>query len=342
MLIETDFTESVVLPSRSGPVKEMLSVIDTDTWTKVRINSSSLSIIQECPRKAKYLLHDKWRGSVESPAQLFGSAIHKGLEVFYTGRYEDRKMPSLETMELMSFGHKVDGENEDLLLKATRAFIDKAQPLQQVPETDKRSIQNGVWLLYNYFKTYINDPYVAYSDDSGPFVERPFSFILWTEPSLQIEYFGTIDLIVKNLDTGNIVVCDHKTTSVVGSDFFNRLKPNHQYTGYLMGADSCFNIRTDSFMVNCLQVKEKPKTARGTPPHFPRQITTRDNADKCEFIEAVVYNVKSYLNMRDRSQWPLGHVNTCATYGGCGFLNVCSVPPAVRNSILQNRFVKGE
>lgn len=341
MLIEADFTESVLLPSRTGPVKEMLSVIDADDWTKVKINSSSLSIIQECPRKAKYLLKDKWRGSVESPAQLFGTAIHKGLETFYSGKYEDRKMPLLETMELMSFGHKVDGEEEDLLLKATRAFVNKAQPLNQVPETDKRSIQSGVWLLYNYFKTYLNDPYVVYSDDSGPFVERQFSFILWTEARLQIEYFGTIDLIMKNLDTGNIIVCDHKTTSVVGVDFFNRLKPNHQYTGYLMGADSCFNIKTDSFMVNCLQVKEKPKTARGTPPSFPRQITTRDNADKCEFMESVVYNVKNYLNMRDSGHWPIGHVNTCAMYSGCQFLNVCSAPPSLRNTILNNRFVGG-
>lgn len=338
-IIDVNLSESFVSIPKSSAPKEMLSVRVEDGKTYVRINSSSLSIIQECQRKAKYSLFEKWKSENESPATLFGSAIHKALEVFYTGRFDERKIPQLEQMELMSYGHKVEGEEADLLLRATRAFIEKAKPLEALPETDKRSIQNGVYTLWHYFRAYLDDPYVAYVDESGPFVERQCNFILYDKPELQIEYFGTIDLVVRHSQTGELLVCDHKTSSVVGSEFYNRLKPNHQYTGYLMGAHE-MGIKTDSFLVNCIQVKEKPKTSRGSPPHFPRQVTTRDFDDYTEFSIAVYEAVQLYLKTMQEDAWPIGHTNACATYGGCHYLPICSAPKSMRENILKAKFTQ--
>ncbi len=342
MKISVDLSDSSPEIPRVGPPKEMLSVTKlTDGGTKVRINSSSLSLIQECLRKTKYRLVDKWTSETESPATIFGTAIHKALEVFYYGTPDERKLPKLEDMELMSYGHRVDGDEDDLLLRATRAFVLKGERLRMLPESDKRSVQNGVYILWHYFKAYLNDPYVAYVDDSGPFVERPFSFTLLDTPTFVIEYFGTIDLIVRHLDTSEKLVADHKTSSVVGNEFYARIKPNHQYTGYLMGAKRAFGLDINSFLVNCVQVKEKPKTSRGTPPHFPRQITTRDEYDYREFVQAVYRAATSYLEELEMVRaWPLGHVNACASYGGCTFLSVCSAPNSLRENILKSKFIQ--
>lgn len=330
------------LTKKSAP-KEMLSVsVLPDGRRKVKINSSSLQLLQECPRKSLYLLKEKWRAENESPATAFGTAIHKALEVFYSEPSEERILPKLEDMEIMSYGHEIPHEKEQLLLRATRAFVAKAEPLKELPETDKRSIQNGVYTLWHYFRAYLSDPYVAYEDEEGPFTERKFSFTLYEDFDLVIEYFGTIDLIVRHITTGEILVADHKTSSVVGPEFYNRLKPNHQYTGYLMGAQKVFGLKTNSFMVNCIQVKERPKTSRGTPPHFPRQVTTRTVTDYKEFLETVLFYVKIYLDATQSGNFPLGPTNACATYGGCSFLSVCSAPIELRETILQSKFTKGE
>lgn len=342
MKVEVDLTETSPILIRAEAPKEMLSVTKNERGqTVVRINSSSLGVIQECMRKARYTLHDKWRAEDENPATLFGSAIHKALEVFYAGNPTERKLPSLVDMELMSYGHAVAGEHQDLLLKATRAFIQKAEPLKALPETNKRSIQTGVWLLWHYFQAYLNDPYVAYIDEKGPFVERNVSFVLHENEHLRVEYFGTIDLIVRHTGTGELLVCDHKTSSVVGNDFYNRLKPNHQYTGYLLAARESCGVNTKSFLVNCLQVKERPKTARGIAPHLPRQVTTRDEADFEEFKDSVMDAVRSYLGAINTRTWPIGHVNACTTYGGCQYLAICAAPRQMRDNILAAKFVRG-
>lgn len=336
-IINPQLDEAVfVLPKQP---KEMLSVSQlADGRTLVRINSSSLSIIQECLRKSHYSLNERWIGQTESPATLFGSAIHKALEVFYLGDPAERILPKFEDLEPLAFGEKSD---DRLIARATAAFVEKAKPLDPLPPGDKRSIPNGIWILWHYFKSFIDDPYVAHRDEDGrPYVEKSFTFTLHEDETLKIDYFGTIDLIVKHQTTGDILVCDHKTSSIVGVDFYNRLKPNHQYSGYLLGARS-LGVKTDSFLVNCLQVKAKPKTARGEAPHFPRQVTTRDPGDYEEFRAAVVSGVQNYLRGRQSGIWPLGHVNACAIYGGCSYLQVCSAPDSLRENILKSKFTKG-
>lgn len=337
-LVSVDFSESG--PLLSLPVvapKRMISVSTEGGRTKVQINSSSLGVIQECLRKSQYLLHEKWRPTEEAPATLFGSAIHKALEVFYRGSMEERVLPDLGDLEFMAYGNSLPDESP-LLVRATRAFIEKAQPLSPLPDTDKRSIPNGVWILHNYYKAFLNDPYVAYVDEMGPFVEKEFSFILHESDNLTIEYFGTIDLVVQHVQTKELMVLDHKTASMVGNDFFNRLKPCHQYCGYILGAKRAFGLNTDSLIINCLEVKARPKTSRGSPPSFPRQITTRDADDYQEFTEAVVTSVISYLSSLGSSVWPIGHVNACAMYGGCTYLAVCSAPKSLRSNVLGSKF----
>lgn len=322
-------------------VKEMLSVTETNGVTRVKINSSSLALIQECMRKSLYSLKEKWTSAEEPSATVYGSAIHRALEIFYKGNPSERKLPSLEQLELMSFGNRLENEESDLLLRAFRGFLEKASALTILPAEDKHSLQSGAYLLWNYFKSYIDDPYVAYVDDRGPFVEREFTFRLFSAPSLEIDYFGTIDLVVQNIHTGAILVADHKTTSIVGNAFYNRLKPNHQYTGYLLGARTIFGLKTNEFFVNALQKKAKPVKPATPGPHFPRQITSRDESDYEEFRDTVVTAVVSYLAALKSGVWPLGHVAVCASYGGCRYLSVCSAPKSMRKNILDAKYKKG-
>lgn len=339
MNVHVDMTEvSVLIPALP---KEMISVRKLDDGRRlVRINSSSLDVIQNCMRKAQLLLHEGWKPEVEGPALTFGSAIHAALEVYYQGKIEERTVPSLEDLERMTYGH---GVPDSLCTRAFAAFMKKAEPLSALPEGDKRHPLNGAWILWNYFKAYKDDPYVCYVDEEGPFVERGFSFVLHSDSEKVIELFGTIDIVFWHIDTGRRLPGDHKTTSSFGfgdSNYFDREKPNHQYTGYLMGAREVFGVESSEFCVNVVEVKAKPKTARGTPPSFPRQITSRSKEDFAEFTEVVVDSVSRYLRAMDTGIWPLGPVGACNSYGSCQYRQVCSAPPSLRNNILTSKFKK--
>jgi hypothetical protein len=337
-LVNIELGESALLIPCKKP-KEMLTVREADGVTYVKINSSSLQLIQECLRKSRYALLEKWKPEGESPALTFGTAIHKALEIYYRGDVADRKLPSLSDLEALAFNAPTD--DLGLIERAVAGFVEKAQPLAQLPDSDKRSILNGIWILHSYFKAYLEDPYVAYVDDHGPFVEREFTLKIYSSANLVIELFGTIDFAFRHIANGNIVVGDHKTTSSFGfgdSSYFDRERPNHQYTGYLLGAREVFGIATTEFIVNVVEVKARPKTAKAKGVSFPRQVTSRNDEDFEEFRETVVYEVKRYLEARASGIWPLGPVASCNSYGACTYKQVCSAPKSLRQNILASKF----
>ncbi len=322
--------------------KEMMQVSKlVDGRTFVRINSSSLSILQECPRKAQLLIGRGLVAKTESPATVFGSAIHAAMETFYLGERSERRLPTnyMSKMELMSYGNTLPEELDHLIYRATRAFISAAEPLAHLSEDNKRSIQNGVWTLGHYFKAYITDPFVVLKDASGkPMVERRVEYEIYADDALVINCFGTIDVVLENVNNGNIIVCDHKTSSMVRSGFYNRLKPNDQYTLYLLGCREDLKLDTNMFMVNCLEVKAKPKTARGSAPSFPRQTTPRSEEDYTDFRRTVVSKVKEYLFYLHDNFFPRGTTNACAMYAGCQYLEVCSANSVIRENIIAANF----
>jgi len=338
MIISPDLGQTS-LDIEKGPTKEMLSV-RSDSVGKyyVRINSSSLSVIQTCARKSQYALSWGLKSKTQSPATLFGSAIHKALECFYSLPREMRILPrdfAKQTDLLIPQGAEAAKlAASHPLYACIDAFLCKALPLRVLPDSDKRSLSAGVWSLTHYFTTYVDDPFVVRTDASGPITERFCEAVLHDSDELQITYFGTIDCVLENSHSGVVLPCDHKTTSILGSDFYTRLNPNAQYSGYIFLAQQCLGIETDSFLVNALQVKPRPTTARGTPPNFVRQVTKRTPDDIAEFKESVVHSVRSYLSSLINNTWPLGDVNACSMYGGCTFHNICSAPRSLRSDVI--------
>ena len=337
-LITPDFGQ-VLKRDASIAKKEMLRVDKIDGKTIVYINSSSLSIIQSCPRKSYYLLERKLKSNIESPALVFGSAIHKALEVFYSTPPSDREMPDKFEERAHLLAHNPEADFGDHpFYKAIRAFVMAGQSLLSLPDTDKRSIVSGVWILGHYFQTYIRDEFTVYHDDQGPVTERTFVLKIMDHPTFEINIFGTIDLVLRNEITKELFPADHKTSSTMGTEFLNRIKPNHQYTGYIMGAQQVLGIDCEKFMVNGIQVKPIPKTSRGTPPNFTRQITSRNEDDITEYLVVINEAVFNYLRWKKDDVWPLGPVDSCAHFGGCQFLDVCSSPKNIRNNILEGKY----
>src|SRR3990167_11384 len=201
--IVPDFTEVAPVIAAPKDLKEMLSVSkDEGGRTVVKINSSSLSLIQTCARKSFYKLHQNLRAKTESPALTAGKAIHKALEIFYSHGSRERTMPVRfkENVALQAYGQlPQDVIDSHYFYSAVTEMMKVAEPLRALPESDKRSIPNLAWLLTRYFEVYLLDPYVAHLDADGkPYVERRFEFELYADQSLVVIVFGTIDIVLRN------------------------------------------------------------------------------------------------------------------------------------------------
>lgn len=330
---------------RAGPasaVKQMLTVTRGDNGRAlVKLNSSSLSILQTCPRKAFYLLNQNWRSRAVSPPLVFGQAIHAAMEVFYGVPRADREEvpPNFEDeAALLAHGHPV--QSDSYYYRAVQAFVKVGEPLRMLPDMDTRSLASGIWTLGHYFRRYWNDEYVVFCDEQGPVVERTFSARFLEADTFDVDMFGTIDMVLQNLATSEVLPGDHKTSSRMGMEFLNRIKPNHQYTGYLWGAKHTLGLQTENFLVNGIQVKQAfgVKGNSLPPPNFTRQITRRTEQDFDEFRDVVEHWVRAYLQHCESGVWPLGTVDACSSWGGCSLLEVCSAPNVLRQNILEAKF----
>lgn len=329
MLIEAPHT----LGKRSK--KEMLSIaFETDsvlhrTRPVVRINSSSLELIQLCKRKADYVLNREFSSNEENAATLFGSAIHKALETWYCSSREDRRSdlsscPGFEPVA-NSAGHDCGK------CRAMRSFHAVAGPLNTLEMGDKRHPYNGERILETYFKKYQDDPFEVYVDKEGPVVERRLEAVLIDEPDLKVIYFGTVDCVLKDVQTAITLVTDHKTTSSLGTEFYNRLKPNFQYCGYVWLVQQVLGLNTDMFMVNGIQVAK-------TKTDLARQVVTYTPDDFKEWKTAVRWNVEEFLRAKEFNTWPMNAPNPCTQWGGCQFRDVCAADSSLRENMLAGLF----
>ena len=220
-------------------------------------------------------------------------------------------------------------------VEAIRQFLVRGAALKSLGDNDKRSLENGVKILKAYFKQYLDDGLEVMRDTAGnPLVEKEVRFKLYEDELIEIEYFGTIDAVMKSTFNDMPMVCDHKTTAALGSQFYNRIKPNHQYTGYLLAARQCLGIDTNLFMVNGIQVAK-------TKCEFARQVTERSEEDFQEFSAAVIAGVKSFLDAYNSGNFPQHAPNSCSNYGSCPYLDVCSAPSSLRENIISAKFSKG-
>jgi hypothetical protein len=225
-----------------------------------------------------------------------------------------------------------------LVFRAAAAFVEKASALRALPDTDKHSVHCGVWLLRYYFERYVDDEYTIVRDANGPMVERKFGMTMFADEKIQIELFGTIDAVMKSEITGATLGVDHKTSSSL-YNFYDSISPNMQYSFYMWAIQDVLGFDTTSFLVNALEKKSIPKTARGSGPNFARQITNRTEEDFQELRDAVMLNVSIFRANMESGTWPMTAPGPCNKYGtGCQFREVCAAPQSLRENIITSRY----
>lgn len=332
MILTPDLSQ---IPKKLKEKKRMMEISTLpDGRTLVAINFSSLSVINECMRKAQYSLLNGYRSEDEAEALTFGKGIHKALEHWYSLPPQHRQLTDVESdMADTLIGSPLSAPSEpyETALDSINAFIVEAQAVRWLGNEDKRSLHNGIKILKAYFKHYADDGMEIHRDEKGvPYIERQCEFELYSDDKKVIRFHGQIDLILRNTITGAILPGDHKTTAQLGSAFYNRIKPNHQYTGYLLAARECLGIESSQFLVNGIQVAK-------TKCEFARQITDRNEEDFAELRVAMVDAVERVLKAKETGLFPQ-NTNSCSSWGACQFQEICAAPEKLRKTMIENKY----
>jgi hypothetical protein len=340
--MEINFAKPALVDG-SRPKRMMEYTRDADGRVRIAINYSSLDLIQTCKRKAYYKLIRKLAPREPSRALVFGTAIHRAMETWFIVEPDARKAAKaacddwqFACLNAMRSELPVpEGHGPCPRCASIWAFLSAGPTLLHDIGDDKRTAANGIAILNHYFDTYLNEPFQIYSDASGPYCERDFEFLLDSSPELEIRYFGTVDKVLKNLETNELYVCDHKTASGLGSDFLNRIKPNWQYTGYVYGANKAWNLPISNFMVDGILVaKHKRDTLR--------QFVEQTLLDFVEFTTSVIHAASEWAGLRELDNYPMTAPGPCSIYGGCEFREACAAPKAIRENILSVEFTTPE
>lgn len=275
------------------------------------------------------------RSNVEGEALTAGKAIHKAMEHWYSLPAHYRQLTKEEDAiadTLVGGALNVPSEPYETALDSINAYVKAAEPLKWLGAEDKRSIANGIKILKAYFKHYADDGLEVVRDETGkPYIERECEFIIHEDGEKVIKFHGTIDIILRNVISGQLFVADHKTTASLGTQFYNRIKPNHQYTGYIWAARECLGIDTDSFLVNGIQVAK-------TKSEFARQPTQRTEEDFQDLKEAMIEASERILKAVETGLFTMNAPNSCNTYGVCQFFDICSVPKKIRDTVIASKF----
>lgn len=267
------------------------------------LDNTALALFMTCPRKFDFAMRQhRRRTGPPTPAIAYGTVWHAILESHY----------------------KTGGDTN-------AAFIAGAQAWQDHGKPDDHRTFDRAWLEYeNYIKRwgkYEDEDAKTVGFPESPAVEMSVN-VTW--PGALHPYAGKLDRIIEL--NGQYFVEDHKTTSRMGSYYFQQFELSNQMQGYVWIARLLIpSVKITGIRINAHGIYKKESK-------FERQLITFSE-DRLEEW-AANYNlwVARMQQAYESAVFP-GNYDACSgKYGMCQYAEVCSMPPRLRERVLETDF----
>ena len=313
----------------------------------LEIDNSFMEKLIACPRSLEYDRLLKRRSAATSAPLTFGSAIHAALEYRY--KVLGNTSPTIMDMQ-------------DIFDKVLQPFFDK----NPQPEDDHRGLGFAFELMQQYVARYPAEPFQLITNASGEVMsEMSFSTLLcelsisrdleainetrnaageivYTRitlnagSTLQVYYTGRVDLPV--IWDGQLIVIDHKTTSMLGSYYFDGQKVSPQFEGYAWAFERITSRKVTGFCINAIRTKEKPMKPRGSwdawwDEGFARHKEYLRPGQLDEWRWNIIALLETFMFHYSRDYMPM-QKKACTIYGKCPYFDVCYLPTSSRQQML--------
>lgn len=306
------------------------------------IDNSFIELLDTCPRALQYDRLLRRIGAGENAALNFGSAIHLALEYRY--RHYRNAAPD----------YLLEEEQTKLLAQ----YFDE----HPCPEDDWRNLNWCIEVIKKYNERYGIEPFNLLLDkDEQPLVELSFALPLFTwtndkdylagdEPKqIPVVYTGRIDLPI--MTEGQLWIMDHKTTSMLGDQFFNEQRMSAQHRGYAWAFEQATGKKVTGFEINAIRSKQPPayvlsgqekdyKGKRLNPKQWWTESLQRERVylqdhDLPYWKNNLIAKVKRFFHDYQEDYFPM-QTKWCAMYGKCQYYDVCQLDPQSRGLMLSS------
>ena len=302
-------------------------------------DSVSLTAILSCPRRYYYQIVEGYhpRGASWGIALVFGIAFHKALERYHlqiaggvphdiavkialeiTLQEEGANLPTDE--ELAAGPQAAEQSDDDLEDDGISARNSKVRTRYHLA----RAI---VW----YLEHYVDDQLKTHILPSGkPAVELSFRAPLPLEvDGQQLLLCGHIDRVASMND--RLFVSDYKTTKSLTRQYFDLFDLSHQMTGYSIGGALTLSEAPAGIWIDGIALQV-------TGVKFARHLTRRTPGQIGEYFNLVKFAAEQSARFDITDTYPL---NTAACYF-CDFKSICRLTPELRQSYLDQGFVRSK
>jgi len=301
-------------------------------------NSGWLESMQTCDRYLEYKALHRRIESGEKAALNFGSAIHLALEHRYR-KYGTEFLPDTYYAEVA---------------KILTSFFDE----HPVPADDFRNLNWADTVIRKHNEKYEIEEFALLGDPdtNKPMVELSFSVPLFTwkgrlddkDVVIPIIYTGRIDLPVV-LD-GQLYVMDHKTTSMLGAQFFERMKMSSQPKGYCWAMQKATGKQVAGYVVNAIRTKQPPlyvtegrtssKGKNQSPETWWNESLQRERYhlqpnELEEWEQNTIALVNQFFKNYQAGYFPM-KTTQCTNFGRCPYYDVCSLASEDRGVMLNS------
>jgi len=271
-------------------------------------DASSLKTFMACPQKYQLENLLGYRSNVRSPATYWGTAVHHGCEILdgaaHAGIDKEIALRDACRAVCLEYGETLN------------ASTDNARNLQ----TALRAL---IWRCEEYNYDTIE---VASLPDGTPALEARFECPF---PGTDWRFSGRIDkLAIYNKD---LYVVDTKTTkSALNDRYWSYYEPDVQIAAYTWATRHIIGMPVKGVLIEGIS----------TGVNYTRFVRRLFNVDEPR-IEEWLSDAKMFLDWADQcakaDHWPHNY-NSCGSYGGCQFQQICALAPSRRSYWLDRDF----
>lgn len=308
------------------------------------IDNSSMELFTTCPRQAYYYIIRRLELNKDKIALDFGNAFHCVLEYLYK-KYGNSYRSQADNQDVINFAVStisslpVDpNELQDFhaarQLRTVQGLLNP--PILITPQDDYRTVSYLVSGVEKYLRDHPAEVWsIATLPNGAPAVEVPFAMPIGTIDTaswgkVTIIWTGKIDLVYRS--NGTLGLLDHKTTSMMGPQFFTEFEFAHQMYGYNAAVEHIFNEPCTAITINGLGCRKPSRT--GTQFEFNRHTIPISRPLLDEWHTDSLALVSDFLAHCERGYFPKATKWCVGKYGACQYRAVCSMAPQHRELAL--------
>jgi hypothetical protein len=318
--VEPDNIVVLDLPEIQQPTPFLIPLGNDDY--ELHVDNTSKELFETCARAAQYYSVLRREGATERAALFRGSVVHEALGIRKRATTPDFEKEQIAHI-LVRYLDRDFGPDEwrtaehavDTIMLYNKQWPIASEPYKLLEGTTELPFK----ILLG--KAELNATVTTYT---GTFFVR-YVYVYWT---------GIIDAII---DYGQILVMDHKTTSVLGPSFFDDFVLSSQMNGYVWSAKK-LGYPAEGLLLDAIAGRKPTKT--GVAHEYQRDRKFYEQAHLDEWERDTFTLITDFLEHLCRGYFPKSPKWCFGKYGRCQYWDVCTQLPDRRNDLLQSDLYK--